>query len=73
MKVNEIKELRTKTIPELLALVKETKDALFTIKMDIMQSKEKNVKQVGMKKDDIARILTIINEKEREEKNGKSA
>lgn len=71
MKTNEKKELHTKTIDELKTLVKETKDALFTLKLSIMQSKENNFKQIGMKKDDIARMLTIIREKEME--NEKSA
>lgn len=70
MKTNDIKELRNKTVAELTAMAKETRDALFAIKMDIMQSKEKNLKQISHKNDDIARILTIIREKEME--NGKS-
>lgn len=71
MKINEIKELRNKTIDELKSMVKETRDALFTVKMEVMQSKEKNLSQLSLKRDDIARMLTIIKEKEMQ--NGKNA
>jgi ribosomal protein L29 len=71
MKTNDKKALRTKTVDELKTMVKETKEAIFNMKMDVMQSKEKNVRQLSHKRDDIARILTVIKEKEME--NGKSA
>jgi len=64
MKTKEKKELFVKTIQELKNLLKEKRNELFSIKQELAQKKLKNTKSVFWKKKEIARILTIIKEKE---------
>ncbi|MCL5432597.1 MAG: 50S ribosomal protein L29 [Patescibacteria group bacterium] len=62
MKTKDKKEIFTKKIPELKAMLKEAKDALFNLKMDHAQKKLKNAKSIFEKKKEIARIMTAIKE-----------
>ena len=57
------KELRKKTEKELEKILKENREKLEKMKIDLSLRKLKNVKEIKMVKKDIARILTILNEK----------
>jgi large subunit ribosomal protein L29 len=57
------KLLRNKTPEELQKLLKEKREELFKLKLDLKARKLKNVKMIGETKRDIARILTILKEK----------
>jgi large subunit ribosomal protein L29 len=57
------KLLRNKTPEELQKLLKEKREELFKLKLDLKARKLKNVKLIGETKRDIARILTILKEK----------
>lgn len=59
-------EYRKKTIEELKLLVVDKEKEVQDIAMKILKDKEKNVKKVTVIKKDIARILTVIKEKEKE-------
>ncbi len=64
MRIKEKKELFTKTIQELKKVLSETRQELFLLKQDLAQSKLKDTSTISRKRKDIARILTIIKEKE---------
>lgn len=64
MKVKEKKEIFSKTIDELKSLLKETRNELFNLKLELSQKKLKNVKEVFWKRKKIAVILTAIRGKE---------
>lgn len=69
MKTKEKKDLFNKTVPELKLLLKETRDSLFTFRMEHSKKKLKNTRSIFQKRKDIAKILTVIREKEFEDKN----
>lgn len=69
MKTKEKKDLFNKTIPELKLLLKEAKDSLFGFRMEHSKKKLKNTRSIFQKRKDIAKILTVIREKEFEDKN----
>jgi len=56
-------ELRKKTLAELHALLKEKRERLYYLRVELSQGKNKNLKEYRQTKKDIARILTIINER----------
>jgi len=64
MKKKQKKELFSKTIPELSLLLKETREKLFSFKMDHTRKKLKNTRSIFMTRKEVARILTILKEKE---------
>jgi large subunit ribosomal protein L29 len=64
MKKKEKKEFFAKTIQELRKLLEEKKEELFQLSQELAQGKLKNTRSVFHKKKDIARILTILREKE---------
>ncbi|RJQ25883.1 50S ribosomal protein L29 [Candidatus Parcubacteria bacterium] len=64
MKKNEIKELHTKSVDELVKDLSDLKKEVSNIKMDIVLNKTKNTAILKEKERNIARILTIIKEKE---------
>ncbi|MFH1832658.1 MAG: 50S ribosomal protein L29 [Candidatus Levyibacteriota bacterium] len=66
MKTKAKKELHTKTIPELKARFLELKNELFQLKLDKFQKKLKNLRSVFEKRKEVARILTILEEKKLE-------
>lgn len=63
MKRKDLKELHTKTQEELKKLLEEARISLVRLRMDLKTAKTKNVRAVSRKKDEIAQILTIIEEK----------
>lgn len=63
MKRKEIKELKQKTLLELKVLLAETQMALTKLRMELATAKNKNVRGLAGKRDDIARIKTTIEEK----------
>lgn len=71
MKTREKKDLFTKEKAELIKKLKDTRDELFTMKLDLTQNKLKNTKSITTKRKEIALILTALKEKELE--NAKNA
>lgn len=69
MKTKEKKELREKTIPELKTALREAREEIFSLKLQKAQKKLKNVRLLFEKRKDIARIQTILREKELENAN----
>jgi ribosomal protein L29 len=63
MQKKAIQDLRSKTITELKKMAMEVKMEIVRAKMEIKTAKIKNVKTVRNKRNNLARILTIINEK----------
>ena len=66
MKRKDIKELKQKTLAELKKLANETEQEQVRLKMETKTGKNKNTRAVARKRDDLARILTAIVEKELE-------
>ena len=64
MKKKDLNELKTKTLAELKKMCKEAKIALVKIRMEIKTGKIKNVSSMGKKRDEIAKMLTIMAEKQ---------
>ncbi len=64
MKRKEITELGQKSASELQQMLQEAKELLFTLKLDKVQFKTKNMRAVFNKRKDIARIATKLREKE---------
>ena len=59
-----IKELRVKPINDLQALLADKREALRNMRFKVAQRQLKKVHDVKNTKHDIAKILTIINEKQ---------
>jgi|YelNatPaOPRAMG01_1025707.scaffolds.fasta_scaffold00218_27 large subunit ribosomal protein L29 len=57
-------ELREKSKKELEELLLETRQKLFRLKLDLASGKLKNFNQIKQTKREIARILTILKEKQ---------
>jgi large subunit ribosomal protein L29 len=57
------KELRQKSYNELEKMLQEKMKKLYQLKSDLVAGKVKNVREIRMVKKDIARILTILNER----------
>lgn len=68
MKRQEIKQLHNKTQEELKVLLTDLGSTLFKARMEFAQNKLKNLRKLRELRGDIARILTVINLKEKEEK-----
>lgn len=64
MKTKEKLALHAKTLEELKILFKEAKDALYLLRLGMSQNKLKNLRSIFWKRKEIARIVTVINEKE---------
>jgi len=64
MKTKDKQGLHSKTLEELKLLLKETKDALYLLKIEMSQNKLKNLRSIFWKRKEMAIIATIINEKE---------
>ncbi len=64
MKTKEFKDLRNKSIKDLLKLVSDKKLESLKKGMAISGGKEKNLKLVANLRREIAKILTLIREKE---------
>ena len=59
----DIKELREKGTEELKRLLAEKQEAVRKFRFDIAAKQVKNVRQIRNDKREIARIITLINEK----------
>lgn len=59
----KIKEIKSKTLPDLTRLLKEKREALRVFRFGSAGAKAKNVKEGKIIRKDIARILTILNQK----------
>jgi len=59
----KISELRNKTKHELEKLLTESREKLRQLRFDIQLKQIKNVREIRRAKKDIARILTLLNEK----------
>jgi large subunit ribosomal protein L29 len=57
------KELRQKNDNELEKILQEKRKKLYQLRSDLVAGKVKNVREIRMVKKDIARILTILNER----------
>lgn len=68
MKRKEINQLHKQTLPELGKLLKEIREKLLKLKMDFFGGKVKDVRIIAKTRDDLARITTVIREKELEVK-----
>lgn len=63
MKVNDRKELHSKSVEELEKLLKESYNTLSQIKLDNEQNKLKNTQSMTLTRKEIAVMKTILNEK----------
>lgn len=64
MKIKELKDLRTKDIKTLRTLAHNKRLEVMKKHMQVLGGKEKNVKLVGILRNELAKILTLIKEKE---------
>ena len=64
MKAKEIKEVRGQSVEKLEAKLQELKKDLFMLRMQHATNQLENPMQIAAVKKDIARIKTIIREKE---------
>lgn len=63
MKLNDRKELHSKTAEELVKILKESYNTLSQIRLDNEQNKLKNTRSMTLTRKEIAVIKTILNEK----------
>ena len=56
----KIKEIKTKTVPDLTKMLSEKREALRLFRFGTSGSKTKNVKEGRELKKDIARIMTVL-------------
>lgn len=68
MKRKDIPQLRTKTIRELKELIRKAQEELLKLKINARAGKLKNVRLLSQKRHDLARLETVIKEKELYEK-----
>lgn len=64
MKRNELKEIKLKDPKELKVMLKDLKKEIAKLIVERASGKTKNVALIGQKRKDVARILTIIRQKE---------
>lgn len=64
MKRNEIKELHSKTIEELRGLLKEARAEEAKLRLELSTKKLKNTRQLFFQRKKIARLLTVVGQKE---------
>ncbi|KKP95448.1 MAG: 50S ribosomal protein L29 [Microgenomates group bacterium GW2011_GWC1_38_14] len=64
MKKNDKKEIFAKDLKTLKTLANEARKQLFEMKIDHSQNKLKNTTQISEKRHELARLLTVIKEKE---------
>lgn len=63
MKKRELQELKTRPLPELQKLLRESRERLRELKFNLAAGKVKNVGELRMLKKNIARIMTFVNTK----------
>jgi len=59
MKTKELKQLRTKTVTEIDAILAKKQAELLKTKIAVLESKEKNLRKPKALRHEIAQILTI--------------
>lgn len=59
-------ELRNKTLPELFKMLEEERKKLFNLRLEKNLGKLKQVHLIKLTRKNIARILTVINEKRKQ-------
>jgi len=64
----EIKELRGKKQKDLQDLLAEKREKLRLFKFDLVSGKVKNVREIRSTRKDIAQIITILNENQKQNK-----
>ncbi len=64
MKTKDKKELHTKTKNELLKMLKDAKESLMMLRLDKVQNKLKNTRNIFNTRQKIAVFKTILKEKE---------
>ncbi len=64
MRKKDLAELRAKSKEELKKTLKEAEVSLLKLRIDLGAGKTKNVRAISRKKDEIARIKTMMREKE---------
>jgi len=64
MNTKEFKEIKNKEIKDLNKLFIEKRDTLRKIMLEIKAGSEKNIKKGSILRNEIAKILTLIKEKE---------
>ena len=62
MKKKELQQLKNKPLPELQKRLKENRDKLWQLKVDLVSGKVKNVREIRVTRKNIAKILTLINQ-----------
>lgn len=72
MKSKDKKLLHEKSLNELKKMVSDIKEVIFLEDLNKTQNKLKNTRSTFLKRKDVARMLTIIRQKELEEKDAKS-
>lgn len=72
MKSKDKKLLHEKNLNELKKMVSDIKEVIFLEDLNKTQNKLKNTRSTFLKRKDVARMLTIIRQKELEEKDAKS-
>jgi large subunit ribosomal protein L29 len=63
MKTKEFKQLKDKPEADLKKMLGELKDRLWNFRKDLAAGKVKNVREIHKVKKDIARVLTLLNQK----------
>lgn len=64
MKIRDKQELHTKTMDELVKLIKDARDELSSLRLEKVQNKLKNTSDLSNMRNKIAVIKTILKEKE---------
>ncbi|MBN9504215.1 MAG: 50S ribosomal protein L29 [Armatimonadetes bacterium 55-13] len=65
MKDNKSSDLREKSVPELEQMVEQERAALYKARRDLVFRQMTDTASLKVRRHNIARILTIINEKKR--------
>lgn len=65
MKDTKAKELREKSVPELEAMLGEERAALYKARRDLVFRQITDTSSIKVRRHNIARILTVIDEKKR--------
>ena len=60
----KLKDIKNKSLIELKTLSKDLKKELAKLKLDMISKKIKNVHTLSLKRKEIARVLTLVHEKE---------
>lgn len=68
MKKKDRENIKLKTITELEKLLKDSEDLLFKLRLEKVQNKLKNQRQIFMERKKAAFVLTLLNDREREKK-----